>query len=73
MIQYLILDWHDPSCNMARYHVLSIERSLFGETTLTRDWGRISWPGQTRIALYEIHTVAIAAPETWLERECRRG
>lgn len=38
MIQYLVLDWHDPSCNMARYDVLSIERSLVGETTLTRKW-----------------------------------
>ena len=37
MIQYLALNWHDPSCNMARYDVLSIEPSLFGETTLTRD------------------------------------
>ena len=69
MIQYLVLDWHDPSCNMARYDVLSIEPSLFGETTLTREWGRISWPDQRRIALYENHTVAMEALETWLQRE----
>lgn len=49
------------------------EPSLFGETTLTREWGRISWPDQTRIALYENHTVAMEALETWLERERRRG
>ena len=46
MIQYLVLDWYDPSCNMARYYVLSIELSLFGETALTREWGRIRWSGQ---------------------------
>ena len=39
------------------------EPSLFGETTLTHEWGRIGWPGQTRIALYENHTVAMAALE----------
>ncbi len=73
MIQYLVLDWHDPSCNMARYDVLSNEPSLFGETTLTNDWSHISWPDQTRIANYQIHTVAIAAPETRLQRERRCG
>ncbi len=73
MIQYLVLDWHDPSCNTARYDVLSIEPSLFGETTLTRDGVHISWPDQMRIALYQIHTVAMEAPEAGLERERRRG
>ena len=63
MIQSLALSWHDPSCNTARYYVLSIEPSLFGETTLTDNWSHISWPGQTRIALYENHTVAMAALE----------
>ncbi len=73
MIQYLVLDRCDPTCNMARYDILSIEPSLFGETTLTHDGIHISWPDQTRIALYKIHTVAMAVPESWLERERRRG
>jgi predicted DNA-binding WGR domain protein len=73
MSQYLVLDWHDPSCNMARYEVLSIEPSLFGETALTREWGRISWPGQRRIALHENYTVLMEALESWLQPECRYG
>ena len=73
MIQYLVLDWHASSCNMARYDVLSIERSPFGETTLTREWRRIRWPDQTRIAFYENHTVAMEALETWLQRKRCRG
>ena len=52
-IQYLVLDRCDPSCNMARYYVLSIEPSLFGDASLIREWGRIGQPGQTRIELYE--------------------
>ena len=52
-IQYLVLHRCDPSCNMARYYVLSIEPSLFGDATLIREWGRIGRPGQRRIELYE--------------------
>ena len=45
-IQYLVLDRFDPACNMARYYVLSIEPSLFGDTPLIREWGRIGSPGR---------------------------
>ena len=73
MIQYLVLDRRDPSCNMARYYVLSIEPSLFGETALTREWGRIGQPGRRRIELYESPTKALEALEGWLQRKRRRG
>jgi predicted DNA-binding WGR domain protein len=72
-IQYLVLDRCDPTCNMARYYVLSIEPSLFGETTLVREWGRIGRPGQRKIELYENQSRAIEALETWLQRKGRRG
>jgi hypothetical protein len=35
-IQYLVLDRCDPTCNMARYYVVSIETSLFGDVSLIR-------------------------------------
>jgi predicted DNA-binding WGR domain protein len=72
-IQYLVLDRLDPSCNMARYYVLSIEPSLFGDATLIREWGRIGKPGQRRIELYESQSRAVEALETWLQRKRRRG
>jgi predicted DNA-binding WGR domain protein len=72
-IQYLVLDRCDPTCNMARYYVLSIESSLFGETTLIREWGRIGRLGQRRIELYENQSRAVEALETWLQRKQRRG
>lgn len=72
-IQYLVLDRCDPTCNMARYYVLSIEPSLFGDATLVRQWGRIGQPGQRRIELYESQTRAVEALETWLQRKRRRG
>jgi predicted DNA-binding WGR domain protein len=40
-IHYLVLHRCDPSCNMARYYVLSIEPSLFGDATLIREWGAL--------------------------------
>ena len=72
-IQYLVLDRYDLTCNMARYYVLSIEPSLFGDATLIREWGRIGRPGQRKIELYESRSGAVEALETWLQRKRRRG
>jgi predicted DNA-binding WGR domain protein len=72
-IQYLVLHRCDPSCNMARYYVLAIEPSLFGDATLIREWGRIGQLGQRRIELYESLSGAVEALETWLPRKRRRG
>ena len=47
-IQYLVLHRCEPTCNMARYYVLAIEPSLFGDATLIREWGRLGRPGQTQ-------------------------
>jgi predicted DNA-binding WGR domain protein len=44
-IQYLVLDRVDSTCNMARYYVLAIEPSLFGDAPLIREWGRIGRSG----------------------------
>ncbi|WP_237050833.1 WGR domain-containing protein [Microvirga ossetica] len=72
-IQYLVLDRCDPTCNMARYYVLAIEPSLFGNPTLIREWGRIGLPGQRRVELHENQSRAMEALETWLQRKRRRG
>jgi predicted DNA-binding WGR domain protein len=73
MIQHLVLHRRDPSCNMARYYVLSIAPSLFGDAALIREWGRIGRPGQRRVELYESRSCAVEALETWLQRKRRRG
>src|SRR3712207_7089237 len=67
-IHYLVLHRCDQSRNMARYYVLSIEPSLFGDATLIREWGRIGQPGQRRIEFYENQSRAVEALETWLQR-----
>jgi predicted DNA-binding WGR domain protein len=52
-IQYLVLDRCDPNANMARFYVLSIEASLFGDVALIRELGRIGTSGHRKIELYE--------------------
>ena len=72
-IQLLVLERREPDVNMARYYVLSIEPSLFGDPTLVREWGRL---GHNRRRIIEIHgneQDAVQALDTWLERKLRRG
>ncbi|MBD2751155.1 WGR domain-containing protein [Microvirga sp. BT688] len=40
-IEYLVPDRCDLDANVARFYVLSIEVSLFGDAALIREWGRI--------------------------------
>lgn len=39
----------DAARNMARYYAMQISVTLFGETCLTRRWGRIGRSGQTMV------------------------
>ena len=59
--------------NMARYYVLSIEPSLFGDTALVREWGRIGQRGKRRIDLFADNPQAAVALNTWLDRMTKRG
>ena len=40
-LQMLVLERRDPSRNMARFYVLAIEPTLFGDAALVREWGRM--------------------------------
>src|SRR5260370_20475350 len=51
-LQMLVLERGDESCNMARYYVLSVEPTLFGDFALVRQWGRIGSPGRRRLDLH---------------------
>lgn len=42
----------DHTQNMARFYVVQIEHSLFGETALIRSWGRLNTRGRVRIDLF---------------------
>ena len=43
----------DPSRNMARYYVLSIQPTLFGGSSVVREWGRIGTRGRCKVELLD--------------------
>jgi predicted DNA-binding WGR domain protein len=72
-VQYLVLERCDPARNMARFYVLTIEPTLFGDTALVREWGRLGQRGRRRLDLFAGRVQAVEALEAWLVRKARRG
>ena len=72
-LQMLVLERRNASCNMARFYVLAIEPTLFGETALVREWGRIGSWGRRRLDLYPSRASAAESLDAWLARKARRG
>ena len=71
---HIVLERVDPSRNIARYYVLSIEPTLFATHTLTRRWGRIGCLGRERLHFGgEDASRAQVTLETWLTRKRKRG
>lgn len=48
----LYVERTDASKNMARYYAMDISETLFGETRLTRRWGRIGACGQSKAHIF---------------------
>ena len=72
-LQVLVLERRDPSLNMARFYVLAIEPTLFGDAALVREWGRIGSLGRRRLDLQADAATAVEALEVWLQRKARRA
>ena len=72
-LNVLVLERVDRTKNMSRYYVLSVEPTLFAESSLVRQWGRIGRVGQRRIDLYASPPLAQIALNRWLEKKQRRG
>ncbi len=72
-VQLLILERREPAANMARFYVLSLEETLFGDIALVREWGRLGTRGRRRLDLYQARAQAREALESWLDRKLRRG
>ena len=70
---HILLERIDPAQNMARYYVLSVEPTLFGDSALVREWGRIGSSGQRRSELFPQSNDAHLALDAWLKRKRRRG
>jgi predicted DNA-binding WGR domain protein len=69
----LYIERRDPTRNMARYYVLSIRPSLFGDVQLTRRWGRIGARGQTMSHTFAQETDAVRLFLDLLRQKRKRG
>lgn len=61
----------DPSLNMARYYAIAIQPTLFGGSSVVREWGRIGTRGRCKVELFDnIEQAAVIKDR--LERSKRR-
>ena len=63
----------DPAQNMRRIYSLSVQPTLFGGTSLIRDWGRIGRRGQTMMETFDTADDAGLAFERLKRSKRRRG
>jgi predicted DNA-binding WGR domain protein len=63
----------DPARNMARFYRLSIQPTLFGGSSLVRNWGRIGTRGQQMIELFGKPEEAAATSRHIALRKLNRG
>ncbi|MGK6314726.1 WGR domain-containing protein [Neorhizobium sp. DT-125] len=69
----LLLTRRDPSRNMARFYMLTVEPDLFNGVALTRNWGRIGTKGRFRIELFGSRQEAEGRLAAIANRKVRRG
>ena len=58
---------------MARFYVLSLQPTLFGEMSLVRNWGRIGTRGREKTELFGTVDEAAMALTTLSTRKHKRG
>ena len=63
----------EPALNMARFYRLWLEPTLFGEVTVTRNWGRIGTWGQVKGETFAEPVEASVALERLAHKKIRRG
>ncbi|MCD2175109.1 WGR domain-containing protein [Rhizobium sp. C4] len=69
----LYIERTDRTKNMSRFYAMSIEPNLFGETCLTRRWGRIGAKGQTMVQSFEREQDAVVLFLDLTRRKRNRG
>lgn len=73
MVSSCYLTHIDPSRNMARYYLMTIQPNLFGEWSLVREWGRIGKGGQVKQASFSSAEEARQAFTRLVKAKQRRG
>jgi predicted DNA-binding WGR domain protein len=63
----------DATRNMARFYALSLQPTLFGQTSLVRNWGRIGTRGRQKVELFDAENNAAVALSKLATRKRKRG
>lgn len=63
----------NPSLNMRRFYLLSIQPTLFGGASLVRNWGRFGASGQSLVETFDQPDQADGALHRLMQRKRRRG
>jgi predicted DNA-binding WGR domain protein len=69
----IYLERRDPKKNLYRFYRLSLEKNLFGEWSLMREWGRLGYSGHEKLDLYDTLDAAQEALSKKLQEKRRRG
>jgi predicted DNA-binding WGR domain protein len=70
---HLVLHRRDPEQGVARFYLLMIERDLFGNIVLVRNWGRIGTNGREMVEEFETEIEAGQALEALARAKRQRG
>ena len=63
----------DPTLNMRRFYLMTIQPDLFGGASLVREWGRIGYRGQTLLERHDDEGRAVTALMKLAATKRRRG
>lgn len=69
----IYLERRDAAKNMARFYMLSIEPTLFGDVRVRRHWGRIGTRGQVKLHDFAKREEAAELFARLLRAKRRRG
>ena len=69
----LYIERTDKTRKLARFYSMSIEPTLFGETALTRRWGRIGSTGREMVCHFDREKEAVALFLDLLREKRARG
>lgn len=72
-MEQLVLHRIDSTRNIARFYALSIQPTLFGDTALVRNWGRIGTRGQAMMQTFDESDQAEDAMLRRCRNKSRRG
>ena len=63
----------DPANNRWRFYSVAIGRTLFGDLSITREWGRIGSPGRIAVESFASEEEARRAEQQTIRLRARHG